>query len=574
MDKYIEERVALWLNDDYDADTKAKIREYQQNNPEELTEAFYRDLEFGTGGLRGIMGIGTNRMNKYTVGAATQGLANYLKMQFPNQEISVAIAFDSRNNSPYFADITADVLSANGITCHLFPELRPTPVLSFAVRHLHCQSGVMVTASHNPKEYNGYKVYWNDGGQLVPPHDKNVIAEVNKIKSLHDTKWQRNPDKVHIIDSSLDEAYLKLVHGLSLHPEAIAAQKQLKIIYTPLHGTGITMVPKALKLYGFENVSIVKEQAVSDGNFPTVKSPNPEEKSALVMAIAQAETEKADLVLATDPDADRVGIAVRNSKGEMILLNGNMTGSLLVHYLLSQWKALNKINGKQFVVKTIVTTELIKRMADAYQVPCFDVLTGFKYIAEKIKEHEGQMTFIGGGEESYGYLAGDFVRDKDAVIACCLIAEMTAFYANQGKSLYEMLIEIYHKYGYYKEDLLSLTKQGKSGAEDIAAMMVNYRNNPPKEIGGQKVVLMKDIQAGIAYHLDKGTQEPIALPKSNVLQFFTADGSKITVRPSGTEPKIKFYFGVVGELTNIQQYDKVNAEMQEKIKGIIEEMKL
>ena len=555
MDKYIEERVALWLNDDYDADTKAQIKDYLQNNPDELTEAFYRDLEFGTGGLRGIMGVGTNRMNKYTVGAATQGLANYLKQQFPNQEISVAIAFDSRNNSAYFADITADVLSANGITCHLFPELRPTPVLSFAVRYLHCQSGVMVTASHNPKEYNGYKVYWNDGGQLVPPHDKNVIAEVNKIKSLHDTKWQRNPDKVHIIDSSLDEAYLKLVHGLSLHPEAIAAQKQLKIIYTPLHGTGITMVPKALKMYGFENISIVKEQAVSDGNFPTVKSPNPEEKSALIMSIAQAEAEKADLVLATDPDADRVGIAVRNLKGEMILLNGNMTGSLLVHYLLSQWKALNKLDGKQFVVKTIVTTELIKRMADAYQVPCYDVLTGFKYIAEKIKENEGKATFIGGGEESYGYLAGDFVRDKDAVIACCLIAEMTAFYANQGKSLYQMLLEIYHEYGFYKEDLLSLTKQGKSGAEEIAAMMVNYRNNPPKEIGGQKVVLMKDIQAGIAYHLDKGTQEPIALPKSNVLQFFTADGSKITVRPSGTEPKIKFYFGVVGQLPDIQQYD-------------------
>ncbi len=574
MDKYIEERVALWLNDDYDADTKAQIKDYLQNNPDELTEAFYRDLEFGTGGLRGIMGVGTNRMNKYTVGAATQGLANYLKQQFPNQEISVAIAFDSRNNSAYFADITADVLSANGITCHLFPELRPTPVLSFAVRHLHCQSGVMVTASHNPKEYNGYKVYWNDGGQLVPPHDKNVIAEVNKIKSLHDTKWQRNPDKVHIIDSSLDEAYLKLVHGLSLHPEAIAAQKQLKIIYTPLHGTGITMVPKALKMYGFENISIVKEQAVSGGNFPTVKSPNPEEKSALIMSIAQAEAEKADLVLATDPDADRVGIAVRNLKGEMILLNGNMTGSLLVHYLLSQWKALNKLDGKQFVVKTIVTTELIKRMADAYQVPCYDVLTGFKYIAEKIKENEGKTTFIGGGEESYGYLAGDFVRDKDAVIACCLIAEMTAFYANQGKSLYQMLLEIYHEYGYYKEDLLSLTKQGKSGAEEIAAMMVNYRNNPPKEIGGQKVILMKDIQAGIAYHLDKGTQETITLPKSNVLQFFTADGSKITVRPSGTEPKIKFYFGVVGQLPDIQQYDEANAAMQAKIKGIIEEMKL
>lgn len=574
MDKYIEERVVLWLNDDYDADTKAQIKEYLQNNPDELTEAFYRDLEFGTGGLRGIMGVGTNRMNKYTVGAATQGLANYLKQQFPNQEISVAIAFDSRNNSAYFADITADVLSANGITCHLFPELRPTPVLSFAVRYLHCQSGVMVTASHNPKEYNGYKVYWNDGGQLVPPHDKNVIAEVNKIKSLHDTKWQRNPDKVHIIDSSLDEAYLKLVHGLSLHPEAIAAQNQLKIIYTPLHGTGITMVPKALKMYGFENISIVKEQAVSDGNFPTVKSPNPEEKSALIMSIAQAEAEKADLVLATDPDADRVGIAVRNLKGEMILLNGNMTGSLLVHYLLSQWKALNKLDGKQFVVKTIVTTELIKRMADAYQVPCYDVLTGFKYIAEKIKENEGKASFIGGGEESYGYLAGDFVRDKDAVIACCLIAEMTAFYTNQGKSLYQMLLEIYHEYGFYKEDLLSLTKQGKSGAEEIAAMMVNYRNNPPKEIGGQKVVLMKDIQAGIAYHLDKGTQETIALPKSNVLQFFTADGSKITVRPSGTEPKIKFYFGVIGLLPDVQQYDEANAALQTKIKGIIKEMKL
>ena len=379
---------------------------------------------------------------------------------------------------------------------------------------------------------------------------------------------------MHIIDSSLDEAYLKLVHGLSLHPEAIATQKQLKIIYTPLHGTGITMVPKALKMYGFENISIVKEQAVSDGNFPTVKSPNPEEKSALVMAIAQAEAEKADLVLATDPDADRVGIAVRNLKGEMILLNGNMTGSLLVHYLLSQWKALNKLDGKQFVVKTIVTTELIKRIADAYQVPCFDVLTGFKYIAEKIKENEGKATFIGGGEESYGYLAGNFVRDKDAVIACCLIAEMAAFYANQGKSLYQMLLEIYHEYGFYKEDLLSLTKQGKSGAEEIATMMVNYRNNPPKEIGGQKVILMKDIQAGIAYHLDKGTQEPIALPKSNVLQFFTADGSKITVRPSGTEPKIKFYFGVIGQLPDIQQYDEANAALQAKIKGIIEEMKL
>lgn len=574
MNGSIEERVNLWLNDDYDEATKQTLRDIQQNNPDELVEAFYRDLEFGTGGLRGIMGVGTNRMNKYTVGTATQGLANYLKKQFPNQEISVAISYDSRNNSPYFADITADVLSANDITCHLFPALRPTPVLSFAVRHLHCQAGVMVTASHNPKEYNGYKVYWSDGGQLVPPHDKNTIAEVNLVKTIHNIRWTRKTEKVHIIGPELDESYLKLVKGLSLHPEAIARQKDLKIVYTPLHGTGITMVPQALKMYGFENVSIVKEQAIADGDFPTVKSPNPEEKSALTLAIAQAEVEKADLVLATDPDADRVGIAIRNDKGEMILLNGNMTGSLLIHYLLTQWKALGKLTGSQFIVKTIVTTELIDRMASCLQVPCENVLTGFKYIAEKIKEFEGKKTFIGGGEESYGYLAGDFVRDKDAVIACCLIAEMAAFYAANGKSLYEMLLEIYHEYGFYKEDLLSLTKQGKSGAEEIAQMMVDYRNNPPKEINGQKVLVMKDFQAGISYDFENGTQDVIALPKSNVLQFFTADQSKITVRPSGTEPKIKFYFGVVGSLPQIADYDPINAELSAKIKAIIRDMKL
>lgn len=574
MNGSIEERVNLWLNDDYDEATKQTLRDIQQNNPDELVEAFYRDLEFGTGGLRGIMGVGTNRMNKYTVGTATQGLANYLKKQFPGQDISVAVSFDSRNNSPYFADITADVLSANDITCHLFPALRPTPVLSFAVRHLHCQAGVMVTASHNPKEYNGYKVYWSDGGQLVPPHDKNTIAEVNLVKTIHNIRWTRKTEKVHIIGPELDESYLKLVKGLSLHPEAIARQKDLKIVYTPLHGTGITMVPQALKMYGFENVSIVKEQAIADGDFPTVKSPNPEEKSALTLAIAQAEVEKADLVLATDPDADRVGIAIRNDKGEMILLNGNMTGSLLIHYLLTQWKALGKLTGSQFIVKTIVTTELIDRMASCLQVPCENVLTGFKYIAEKIKEFEGKKTFIGGGEESYGYLAGDFVRDKDAVIACCLIAEMAAFYAANGKSLYEILLEIYHEYGFYKEDLLSLTKQGKSGAEAIAQMMVDYRNNPPKEINGQKVLVMKDFQAGISYDFENGTQDVIALPKSNVLQFFTADQSKITVRPSGTEPKIKFYFGVVGSLPQIADYDKINNQLSEKIKAIIRDMKL
>lgn len=572
MDKNIEKRVNLWLQDNYDNKTKEIIRSLLEKNSDELTEAFYRDLEFGTGGLRGIMGIGTNRMNKYTVGAATQGLANYLKQQFKNQEISVAISFDSRNNSDYFAGITADVLSANGIVCHLFPALRPTPVLSFAVRYLHCQAGVMVTASHNPKEYNGYKVYWNDGGQLVPPHDKNVIAEVNKIKKLSDTQWERDENKVHIIGKDLDEAYLAQVLGLSLNPEAIKKEKDLKIVYTPLHGTGITMVPEALRRYGFENVSIVKEQAIADGNFPTVKSPNPEEKSALELAITQAEKEQSDLVLATDPDADRVGIAIRDDKGQMILLNGNMTGSLLIHYLLSQWKANGKLTGKQFIVKTIVTTELIDQMAAEFNVPCENVLTGFKYIAEKIKEHEGKMQFIGGGEESYGYLAGDFVRDKDAVIACCLIAEMTAFYAAQGKSLYQVLQEIYKQYGFFKEDLLSLTKQGKSGAEEIADMMVNYRNNPPKEINHQKVLAMKDFQQSTEYNFEKGTQEAILLPKSNVLQFFTADGSKITVRPSGTEPKIKFYFGVKETLDRLSAYEATAAKLTQKIEDIKKDM--
>lgn len=572
MDKNIEKRVNLWLQDNYDNKTKEIIRSLLEKNSDELTEAFYRDLEFGTGGLRGIMGIGTNRMNKYTVGAATQGLANYLKQQFKNQEISVAISFDSRNNSDYFAGITADVLSANGIVCHLFPALRPTPVLSFTVRYLHCQAGVMVTASHNPKEYNGYKVYWNDGGQLVPPHDKNVIAEVNKIKKLSDTQWERDENKVHIIGKDLDEAYLAQVLGLSLNPEAIKKEKDLKIVYTPLHGTGITMVPEALRRYGFENVSIVKEQAIADGNFPTVKSPNPEEKSALELAITQAEKEQSDLVLATDPDADRVGIAIRDDKGQMILLNGNMTGSLLIHYLLSQWKANGKLTGKQFIVKTIVTTELIDQMAAEFNVPCENVLTGFKYIAEKIKEHEGKMQFIGGGEESYGYLAGDFVRDKDAVIACCLIAEMTAFYAAQGKSLYQVLQEIYKQYGFFKEDLLSLTKQGKSGAEEIADMMVNYRNNPPKEINHQKVLAMKDFQQSTEYNFEKGTQEAILLPKSNVLQFFTADGSKITVRPSGTEPKIKFYFGVKETLDCLSAYEATAAKLTQKIEDIKKDM--
>ena len=564
--------VNTWLNDDYDIETKNEIRRLMAEDPNELNESFYRTLEFGTGGLRGIMGVGPNRMNKYTVAAATQGLANYMKKNFPATELKVAVAHDSRNNSRHFAEVTAQVMAANGIHCYLFEDLRPTPELSFAVRHLHCQAGVMVTASHNPKEYNGYKAYWDDGGQIVPPHDKAIIAEVNAVTSLSQIHWEGNPDKIQIIGKEVDDVYLAKILALSGNPEAIRRHHDLSIVYTPLHGTGITMVPKALEMYGFTNVTVLESQSTPDGNFPTVASPNPEEKSAMELAIRKADEIGADLVLATDPDADRVGIAVRNDKGEMELFNGNMTGSLLVYHMLSQWQKNGQLTGKEFIVKTIVTTELIRAIAESFKVESFDVLTGFKYIAEKIKEQVGH-TFIVGGEESYGYLVGDFVRDKDAVSACCMIAELAACLADEGKTLYTQLKELYVKYGFYKEDLLSITKKGQSGAAEIQKMMADFRSCPPKEINGSEVVKVIDYKASTSTMSD-GSVTTIHLPKSDVLQFFTADGTKVTVRPSGTEPKIKFYFGVKEPLNEIADFEKVRNELAEKIAAVRKSLEL
>ena len=564
--------VNTWLNDNYDIETKNEIRRLMAEDQNELNESFYRTLEFGTGGLRGIMGVGPNRMNKYTVTAATQGLANYMKKNFPDTELKVAVAHDSRNNSRFFAEVTAQVMAANGIHCYLFEDLRPTPELSFAVRHLHCQAGVMVTASHNPKEYNGYKAYWDDGGQIVPPHDKAIIAEVNAVTTLSQIRWEGNPDKIQIIGKDVDDVYLDKILALSVNPEAIRRHHDLSIVYTPLHGTGITMVPKALEMYGFTNVTVLESQHTPDGNFPTVASPNPEEKTAMELAIRKADEIGADLVLATDPDADRVGIAVRNDHGEMELFNGNMTGSLLVYHLLSQWQKNGRLTGKEFTVKTIVTTELIRAIAESFNVECFDVLTGFKYIAEKIKEQVGH-TFIVGGEESYGYLVGDFVRDKDAVSACCMIAELAACLADEGKTLYTQLKELYVKYGFYKEELLSITKKGQSGAAEIQKMMADFRSCPPKAINGSEVTKVIDYKASTATSSD-GTVTTIDLPKSDVLQFFTADGTKVTVRPSGTEPKIKFYFGAKEPLTNIADFEKVRNELSVKIAEVRKSLNL
>ena len=564
--------VNTWLNDDYDIETKNEIRRLMAEDPNELNESFYRTLEFGTGGLRGIMGVGPNRMNKYTVAAATQGLANYMKKNFPGMDLKVAVAHDSRNNSRFFAEVTAQVMAANGIHCYLFENLRPTPELSFAVRHLQCQAGVMVTASHNPKEYNGYKAYWDDGGQIVPPHDKAIIAEVNAVTKLSQIHWEGNPDKIQIIGKEVDDVYLAKILALSGNPEAIRRHHDLSIVYTPLHGTGITMVPKALEMYGFTNVTVLESQRTPDGNFPTVASPNPEEKSAMELAIRKADEIGADLVLATDPDADRVGIAVRNDKGEMELFNGNMTGSLLVYHMLSQWQKNDQLTGKEFIVKTIVTTELIRAIAESFKVESFDVLTGFKYIAEKIKEQVGH-TFIVGGEESYGYLVGDFVRDKDAVSACCMIAELAACLADEGKTLYTQLRELYVKYGFYKEDLLSITKKGQSGAAEIQKMMADFRSCPPKEINGSPVTKVIDYKESTTT-LSDGTVTAIDLPKSDVLQFFTADGTKVTVRPSGTEPKIKFYFGVKEPLNEIADFEKVRNKLADKIAAVRKSLNL
>ncbi len=575
VEKYIAERAEKWLSADYDDETRNKVKDLMENNPVELTDAFYRDLEFGTGGLRGIMGVGTNRMNKYTVGMATQGLANYLKKMFAGRErISMAIAHDSRNNNTFFAGITADVMSANGIKVYLFDALRPTPELSFAIRHLKCQAGVVITASHNPPEYNGYKAYWEDGGQLISPHDKNVIEEVSKIKNINDVHFDRDDSLVELIGPEIDREYISRIKSLSLSPEAIMRQSDLKIVYTPIHGTGVKLVPETLKAFGFKNIYNVPEQDIPDGNFPTVKSPNPEEPAALSMAIEKAKAVGANLVMATDPDADRVGIAVRNDAGEFVLLNGNQTATILLFYLLQQWKANGKISGKEYIIKTIVTSEILDKMAESYGVESFDTLTGFKYIAEKIRLLEGKKQFIGGGEESYGYLVGDFVRDKDAVISCCMIAEAAAWAADQDKSLYDILPDIYTKFGFYKEHLISVVRKGKAGAEEIQAMMDNYRSKPPQLINNARVVMIRDYQQQIQRNLKEGTASAIDLPKSNVLQFILEDGTKISVRPSGTEPKIKFYFSVNESLPDKSAFDAVHDKLDARIQHIIADMGL
>ena len=568
IEKSTMERARKWLDGNFDPKTKDEVARMMKEDPKELGESFYKTLEFGTGGLRGIMGVGTNRMNIYTVGMATQGLANYLKRQFADRPISVAVAHDSRNNSDLFAKTTADIFAANGFTVYLFEALRPTPELSFAIRHLHCQSGVVITASHNPKEYNGYKAYWEDGAQVVAPHDKNIIEEVGKIESVDQVKWNGGDGKIVTIGEDIDKAYLAKVASVTLSPEAVAKYGDVSIVYTPIHGTGITLVPKALEMCGFKNITVIEEQSTPDGNFPTVVSPNPEEASALKLAIERAEKIGADLVIATDPDADRIGIAVRDDKGQMVLLNGNQTGTILTYYLLTRWKELGKLKGKEFIVKTIVTTELIASIAESFGVEYYDVLTGFKFIAGVIRDNEGKKQYIGGGEESYGYLTGDFVRDKDAVSASVLVAEAMAWAKGQGLSLWQLLEVIYRKYGYYKEGMVYITKQGKEGAEAIAKMMSDMRSNPPKKLGSSAVVTIKDYQLREETDLKSGAKKPIDLPVSNVLQFITEDGSKVSVRPSGTEPKIKFYFGVREPLAEGADIDKADKAANAKIEAI------
>lgn len=573
MDPSILERAKPWLSPPFDAATSAEVQRLIDNDPQELAECFYRNLEFGTGGLRGIMGVGTNRMNRYTVAMATQGLANYIKKMFPGiEKPSIAVAHDCRNNSDVFAAITAEVMSANGIQVYLFESLRPTPELSFAVRYYGCQSGVVITASHNPKEYNGYKAYWDDGGQLIAPHDKNVIAEVEKIASPADVDFAANPALIIKLGEDFDKIYIEKIKTLSLSPEVIQRQKNFRMVFTPIHGSTVQLVPMALKAIGFESVYTVDEQNLVDGNFPTVYSPNPEEPAALEMAIEKARQIDAELVMATDPDGDRVGIAVKDGKGDYLLLNGNQAASLLLYYLLRRWSEKGLLKGKEFIVKTIVTSELLFNIADKYGVEKYDVLTGFKYIADLIKQFEGEKQFIGGGEESYGYLVGDFVRDKDAVISCVMLAETAAWAADQGKSMYVMLKEIYVEFGFYKEKLVSVTKKGMKGADEIKAMMERFRNKPPMTLGGSKLLMIKDYKTGVERNFETNTEKPILLPKSDVLQFFTADGGKISVRPSGTEPKIKFYFGVKAPLSNIEAFDETDAQLEERISKIMQSL--
>lgn len=575
LEQSVLSKAQKWLDGEYDEATKEQVRLMMNNDRNELIESFYKDLEFGTGGLRGIMGAGTNRMNIYTVGAATQGLANYLKKNFEGEAVRVAISHDSRNNSRMFAERVADIFASNGFTVYLFDALRPTPELSFAIRELKCQSGVMVTASHNPKEYNGYKAYWTDGSQVTSPHDVNIIAEVEKITENSQVLTGRNPENIHILDESFDEKYLDAIHELSLSPESIARHRDMKIVYTPLHGAGVRLVPASLRKWGFENIISVPEQTVLDGNFPTVESPNPEERKTMAMAIELARKEGADLAMATDPDSDRIGLALRNGKGEYVLLNGNQTLVLLMSYQLTRWAELGLLDGRQYVVKTIVTSQMANAVADRFGVKCYDCLTGFKYIAKIIRENEGKTKYIGGGEESFGYLAGDYVRDKDGVSACSLAAEAAAWAMDtMGLTLYEWLQELYVQYGLYREGLLPIVRKGKEGAEQIQRMMADFRATPPAAILDSPVVRINDFQTLETLDTRSGARTPIEQDRSNVLQWFTEDGTTVSVRPSGTEPKIKFYFGVKAPLASAAEYERTVAGLDAKIEAIKKDLKL
>jgi phosphoglucomutase len=571
LDPAIFGKINLWLNGDYDQDSKDEIQALlEANDITELTDRFYKELEFGTGGLRGIMGAGSNRVNKYTIGAATQGFANFLNKKYTNP--SVVIAHDNRNNSSSLAKVVVDVFSANNIKVYHFKGLRPTPQLSFTIRNLACQGGVMLTASHNPKEYNGYKAYGEDGGQLVSPFDRMVLEEVYEVDNISKIKFQANPQFIFELDDTADHAYIDALLKQKIAKEAVSRQSDLCIVFSPIHGTGSVMVPPTLKAWGFRNVHLVESQMMVDGNFPTVIYPNPEEEEAMSLSTQKAKSVHADIVMATDPDADRVGTAIPNTKGEYILLNGNQAVSLLIYYLLEMWSKSDKLNGKQYVVKTIVTSNLIDQIAKAYGVECYNVLTGFKYVGELMTKLEGEKIYIAGGEESYGYLIGDHARDKDAVVSCAMIAEMTAYYKDQGTSLYEVMLDMYQKYGYYREKLISITKKGKSGAEEIKEMMNRFRSNPPVMLGGSKIAMLKDYLTSTCMLLDTNTVEIIQLPKSDVLQFVTEDGSVISARPSGTEPKIKFYCSLKGELTSREDFEKVTTRLDDRLNAIMRDL--
>ncbi len=574
MSLTIAQKVEQWLTGNYDQATKDAIAIMQSKPGDELADSFYRNLEFGTGGLRGIMGVGTNRINKYTIGMATQGFANYLNKTYPTEKISVVIGHDSRNNARFFAETTAQVFAANGIKVFLFEALRPTPELSFAIRTLGAKAGVVCTASHNPKEYNGYKAYWNDGGQLVPPHDKNVITEVEAIQSIDDVKWEGGASNIELIGTSMDDAYTKMLQTLSVYPEVIAKQHDLKIVYTPIHGTGITLVPKVLAAYGFTNVHVVEEQSIPDGNFPTVSYPNPEESETMSIGLAKAKAMDADIVLGTDPDADRVGVGVKNHKGDWVLMNGNQTAVLAFAYMMEARKAKGIAKPNDMVITTIVTTAMINEVAKQNNVNCYNVLTGFKWVAELVKEKEGKENYIIGGEESFGLMIGDQIRDKDAVSAVAILCEMAAYEKAKGRSLFDKLIELYVQYGFYYENLISITKKGMNGQAEIAKMMEDYRQSPPTMIDGEAVTTLLDYELQVGKNLETGETWKINLPKSNVLQFITANGSKISARPSGTEPKIKFYFSVNTILKDKASFDITYQMLQEKIKAIISSMQL